>query len=63
MVRHELWLHGADKLPSCPRDFANLRSWLAQVPIEGVVWHHEDGRMAKIKRKDFDLEWPKKRGG
>ena len=27
-------------------------------PIEGIVWHHSDGRMAKIKRIDFGLEWP-----
>ncbi len=28
--------------------------------VEGIVWHHEDGRMAKIKRKDFGLPWPVK---
>ena len=27
---------------------------------EGVVWHHPDGRMAKIKRRDFGLPWPVK---
>jgi hypothetical protein len=21
--------------------------------IEGIVWHHDDGRMAKIKARDF----------
>ena len=26
--------------------------------IEGIVWHHRDGRMAKVKRKDFGLAWP-----
>jgi len=26
--------------------------------IEGIVWHHPDGRMAKIKRRDFGLPWP-----
>jgi len=26
--------------------------------MEGIVWHHSDGRMAKIKRQDFGLEWP-----
>ena len=25
---------------------------------EGIVWHHDDGRMCKIKRKDFGLAWP-----
>lgn len=28
--------------------------------IEGIVWHHPDGRMAKIKRRDFGLPWPVK---
>jgi len=23
-------------------------------PMEGIVWHHPDGSMVKIKRKDFD---------
>ena len=26
--------------------------------LEGVVWHHPDGRMVKIKRKDFGYKWP-----
>lgn len=36
--------------------FARLRVWLATQDIEGVVWHHEDGRMVKIKKRDFGLE-------
>lgn len=24
-------------------------------PIEVIVFHHEDGRMAKIKKRDFGL--------
>jgi hypothetical protein len=26
--------------------------------IEGIVWHHADGRMAKLKRRDYGLDWP-----
>lgn len=36
-----------------PRTYAALREWLAARPYEGIVWHHRDGRMAKLKRKDF----------
>jgi hypothetical protein len=44
-----------------PRDFAGLRTFLATVDsvyspghlAEGLVFHHPDGRRAKIKRKDF----------
>lgn len=54
---HRLWKHGAEKIIA-PRTFAELRDWLATCEIEGVVWHHEDGRMAKIKRRDFGYPWP-----
>lgn len=36
-----------------PLDFDALRVWLHSRPYEGVVWHHPDGRMAKIKKRDF----------
>jgi len=52
--RHELIPH--DFLPvDAPRTFAGLREWLATAGIEGVVWHHPDGRMVKIKAKDFGI--------
>ena len=43
-----------------PRTYSEIRDFLARNEIEGIVWHHEDGRMAKIKRKDFGLPWPVK---
>lgn len=30
-----------------------VRLFVANLPYEGIVWHHPDGRMAKIKRRDF----------
>lgn len=48
-----LVVHGADKLPDAPRDFAGLMEYLRDKDIEGIVWHHPDGRRAKIKKKDF----------
>jgi len=39
-----------------PRDFEGLRLYLASSGIEGVVWHHEDGRMVKIKARDFGIK-------
>lgn len=38
------------------RDFQSLKEWLAIRDIEGLVFHHSDGRMAKIKRRDFGLD-------
>lgn len=51
---HVLVFHGhADQLPDAPRTFDELATWLHAHPYEGIVWHHEDGRMAKIKKRDF----------
>jgi uncharacterized protein DUF5565 len=43
--------------PLAPRDFEGIKTFLTEKVIEGLVWHHPDGRMAKIKRRDFGLKW------
>jgi len=48
LVRHGIVLIDA------PRTFAELREWMKIADMEGVVWHHSDGRMVKIKAKDFE---------
>lgn len=54
MDGHVLWPHdGAEKYPNFPRDFEGIKAALFNMDIEGIVWHHPDGRMVKIKRKDF----------
>jgi hypothetical protein len=30
--------------------------YLEQADIEGVVFHHFDGRMAKVKKKDYGMK-------
>mgnify|MGYP000063549056 FL=1 len=50
---HVLVQHGGERLADAPRTFAALRDYLATANIEGIVWHHPDGRMVKIKAKDF----------
>ena len=52
---HVLVPHGLRSIPDCPRDFEGLRQFFERADIEGVVWHHPDGRMVKIKAKDFGL--------
>lgn len=39
-----------------PLTFSELKTWLAGQDIEGIVFHHPDGRMAKIKLRDFGLK-------
>lgn len=50
---HVLIRHGCEVLQDCPRTFEGLKEYLKDRDIEGVVWHHPDGRMVKIKGKDF----------
>lgn len=57
--KHALVPHGAEWLHCIPLSFEGICGFLAVRDIEGIVWHHPDGRMVKIKTKDFGL----KRGG
>lgn len=59
ILTHQLWRHGCVELEDVPVTFSELREWFRDKDIEGVVWHHPDGRMVKIKAKDFGI----KRGG
>lgn len=54
--------HGSEvvHLPDGEFAFDWLRSFLVSNAIEGLVFAHPDGRFAKIRRKDFSLEWPVK---
>lgn len=45
--------HGGEVLHNMRREFAALRLFLMDRRYEGIVFHHPDGRMAKIKRRDF----------
>jgi hypothetical protein len=53
---HALVRHGYIALDNCPRDFDAIKAYLSLRGIEGIVWHHPDGRMVKIKGKDFGLK-------
>jgi hypothetical protein len=57
----QLWRHGSKVLPNVPRDFDGLREYLASFNGEGIVFHHPDGRMVKIRRTDFDFPWNAKK--
>jgi hypothetical protein len=53
LIRHER----AEVLDSFERTFDGLRAAVIAhheyAGAEGIVWHHPDGRMAKLKRRDF----------
>lgn len=52
--------HGDVVYEKVPRDFDGLKDWLTGKDIEGLVFHHPDGRMAKIKLKDLGIKRPQK---
>ncbi len=53
---HWLIRHGTTGMNDAPRTFNELREYLRDKDVEGVVWHHPDGRLVKIKLKDFGLK-------
>lgn len=56
-VEHIMWRHAlAEQYPDCPRTFDGIRDFMADRDIEGIVFHHPDGRMAKIKKRDFGVK-------
>jgi hypothetical protein len=57
MSRHLLFAHGIEAVSGLPLEFVELKKWFESNMVEGIVWHHPDGRMVKIKRKDFGLSW------
>jgi len=52
LVAHDF----AEELVGAPRTFDELAEWFRDQDIEGIVWHHPDGRMVKIKKKDFGMK-------
>lgn len=55
--KHELVQHAdAAVIPVPDRSFAGIRDVLEKFPVEGIVFHNEDGRMAKIKKRDFGIK-------
>lgn len=57
LERHVLWRHGQEVVDLPDRSFEAIGKFLSERNIEGLVFHHPDGRMAKIRRKDFKLFW------
>ena len=53
---HLLIPHGRDVLSDISIDFDSIKQYLKEMNIEGIVWHHRDGRMVKIKKKDFGFK-------
>jgi hypothetical protein len=62
MQEHMLLAHDSPSLiigESFARTFDGIQEFLRGCNIEGIVFHHPDGRMAKIKGRDFGIKRPK----
>jgi hypothetical protein len=55
-IKHELISHDyAEPYEISNRTFEGIKEFMRDLDIEGIVFHHPDGRMAKIKKKDFGM--------
>jgi hypothetical protein len=55
--RHKLFDHQYSRV-IVPEQitFDNMRNLLSVLDIEGIVFHHPDGRMCKIRKSDFGIK-------
>jgi len=58
LAEHVFIRHGSEVLDSIPRDFDRLKEILRLARYEGIVFHHPDGRVVKIRRDDYGFPWP-----
>lgn len=53
LVAHGLDIHTAEPLVLTFEGLRERMAYLGEGGIEGIVWHHPDGRMVKLKARDF----------
>lgn len=58
LVKHDL----CEGVGNLDRSFDGIKEFLSKTDWEGIVFHHPDGRMAKIKKRDFGLRRDKGEG-
>lgn len=49
--------HGEIILPDVPKTYEGIKDYLSKHYIEGIVFYGADGKMCKIKRRDFGFKW------
>lgn len=53
---HQLIKHASIILTIPDLSFNGIKKFLEEKDIEGIVFHHPDGRMCKIRKKDFGIK-------
>lgn len=57
-IEHRLKKHGEWFFEGIIRTYEGMKTFFVEDPrFEGIVFHHPDGRMCKVKRSDFGLKW------
>jgi hypothetical protein len=58
IVGHKLLKHGSVVLDINDYSFEGLKAYLSDPrnDVEGIVFHHKDGRMCKIRKSDFGIK-------
>lgn len=57
---HLFLAHGSCVIENAPKDYEELKLFLQENSMEGLVFHHPDSRMCKVKSKDLGISWPAK---
>lgn len=52
LLRHDF----GESVGNLDRSFDGIKDFLSETNWEGIVFHHPDGRMAKIKGRDFGIK-------
>lgn len=53
---HQLIRHGQERFLNLTRTYPAIYKYLSLIDIEGIVFHHPDGRMCKIRKSDFGIK-------
>ncbi|MTH15542.1 hypothetical protein [Flavobacterium sp. LC2016-01] len=57
LEKHTLVKHGSEVIDSLSFDFDDLKIFLSENDIEGIVFHHiSDERMCKLRKSDFGIK-------
>ena len=54
--QHELIRHGSETMSILNLSFEGIKLAIQMNDIEGIVFHHDDGRMCKIRKSDFGFK-------
>ncbi len=58
LTEHVLLRHGSQTIAITKEEitFNKLKEFLTALPIEGIVFHHQDGRMCKLRKSDYGIK-------